>query len=1118
MKHLSVRLAISTGFLSICGLASLCGGLVQAADGRSGEKVGYNQYIRPILSENCFYCHGPDKKHREAELRLDDRDTAVAKGTIEPGNPDQSELVNRITSKSSDERMPPPRTHKTLTDRQKQLLKAWIAQGATYEPHWAYIAPVRPAMPAVKNSRWVQNPVDAFILGKLEANHLAPAKEADPRTLLRRLSLDLTGLPPTREEMDAFLADHSAGAYEKQVDRLLASPHYGERMAVPWLDAVRFADTVGFHGDQNQNVFPYRDYVIDAFTKNKPFDQFTIEQLAGDLLPNPTAEQLTATCFNRLNMMTREGGAQPKEYIAKYQADRVRTVAGAWLGSTMGCCECHDHKYDPFKTKDFYALSAYWADVKQWGVYSDYGYSPNPDLRGFNNDYPFPPEAKVPNAYLQKRMAKLAGEIDEVALEASARLCQDSKEKAAFEDWNARTKAFLKRNPSGWNTLTLASASSSAPRVVMKGKKKSPPAKGDKVAAAPDKKRPEAKPSPGEAATLSVVPGKAPQAAGVPKGTPAEAALAKTLADRSLLLSGKGGETDRMVFTLDAGTIAAIRLEALPSAPHAGRILRGSVERAVVNLSAEVDGGAGWATKLAFSYADADFKDDHYRDGRAVLGLAGGWITNSQRVNSAQQAVWTLDKPIAVRDGDKLVVTLAANMLGCVRISVSPLVSLKAVDPNFGAEFADAPPAPAGSAGRRPSTAMQTSISSANAAKIDSRVARTYLMSTGWDAAALAKVRKIHRQYMECTEGITPVLITQSWPPRVTRVLPRGNWQDDSGEIVEPRPPAFLPQPAGLGGKRQTRLDLAHWLVAPENPLTSRAVVNRLWKQFFGNGLSGIVEDLGAQGEWPSHPELLDWLAVEFRTSGWDVRHMVRLMVTSAAYRQDSNLRSNLPALRDLDPANRLLTSQNPRRLDAEFVRDNALAIAGLINLEIGGPSRHPYQPAGYYANIQFPDRQYVADVDDEQYRRGLYMHWQRTFLHPMLANFDATSREDCACTRVVSNTPQQALTLLNDPEFVEAAKALAALAIGHEKTDDSRLEFIYRRALARSIRPKEAESLKQFLAGQRSNFKAHPADAGKLLKVGLTQVPATADPVEEAAWTNVCRVVLNLHETITRY
>ena len=390
--------------------------LLGSRPAQSADPVEFNRDIRPILSENCFFCHGPDKKHRDSGLRLDIRDEALAKEAIVPGKPEESELIDRITSDDEFERMPPKKSTKRLTKAQKSLLQRWIAEGAEYQPHWAYVVPERPAVPTVKARDRVRNPVDAFVLKTLEAKKLTPAPEADRRTLLRRLSLDLTGLPPTPAEVAAFLADADPQAYERQVDRLLDSPHFGERMAVPWLDLARFTDTVGYHGDQNQRIFPYRDYVIAAFNDNKPFDEFTIEQLAGDLLPDPTAAQLVATGFNRLNMMTREGGAQPKEYLAKYAADRVRTVAATWLGATLGCAECHDHKFDPFTTRDFYRLEAFFADVKQWGVYADYGYTPNPELKGWNNDYPFPPEIKVACPYQSRGQAGADRAADPAAL------------------------------------------------------------------------------------------------------------------------------------------------------------------------------------------------------------------------------------------------------------------------------------------------------------------------------------------------------------------------------------------------------------------------------------------------------------------------------------------------------------------------------------------------------------------------------------------------------------------------------------------------------------------------------------------------------------------------------
>jgi hypothetical protein len=1009
----------------------------------SKDEIRFNRDIRPILSDSCFTCHGPDKNNRKAKLRLDDREVALSKGAIVPGDIDKSEVVRRLFTKDPDDMMPPPDSGRKITQAQKELLKKWIAAGAKYEPHWAYVTPVRPEIPAPKDKQWVRNPIDAFILQALEAKNIKPSAEADRRTLLRRLSLDLIGLPPTQAEVDAFVNDKSEGAYEKQVDRLLASPHYGERMAVGWLDLARFADTVGYHGDQNQRNFPYRDYVINAFNNNKPFDQFTIEQLAGDLLPNPTTEQRVATGFNRQNMMTREGGAQAREYLAKYMGDRVRTVSTTFLGSTMACCECHDHKFDPFSTKDFYSLGAFFNDIKQWGVYMDYTYTPNPDLRGFSNDHPFPPEIQVDSPYLQRRLAKLRKQIDTVAAGAAAKIANDPKLTAAFEDWCKSAQELLRKSPTGWLTPApepLSAKATSTPESVVNP-------------------------------------------------------------DGSVLFTGKAkkGDDQQISLTLPAGWISAIRLEALPHPRHKNTLSRDGIKGPIVTLAAAYKPKSSKAeSRLAFYHADADEKEPRYANGFEVIGIQSGWRL-STRDHSPQSALYLLEKPIKAAEGDKLVLSIKSDNIGCVRLSISPFAAENLLRSDLVTNIASA----LKTTDKEQTPEQRTLLNT------------TYLLSTAHDAEAFAAYKPLHREILECRNGKAWTMVTEARTPTTQRVLPRGNWQDESGEIVQPAPPHFLPQLPNTGNRRLTRLDLAKWLVAKENPLVARTFVNRLWKQFYGNALSLLVDDLGAQGEPPSHPDLLDYLAVEFQDH-WDIKHIVRLMVTSSSYRQSASLR---PELHDIDPNNRLLASQNPRRLDAEFVRDNALAIAGLLDPDIGGPSAHPYQPAGYYVNIQFPNRDYYADTDDRQYRRGLYTHWQRTFMHPMLANFDAPSREECTANRNISNTPQQALTLLNDPSFVEAARVFASkLLTANSPSDDALLDQIFEQALLRPIKPNETQSLQKFLAEQRDYYKSNPEDAKKLDNVGLSPTPTNLDPAELAAWTTVCRVVLNLHETITRY
>jgi len=880
--------------------------------------------------------------------------------------------------------------------------------------------------------------------------------------LIRRVSLDLTGLPPSVAEVNAFVkAWETEGdkAYEVLVDRLLRSPHYGERMAVWWLDVARFTDTVGFHGDQNQRIFPYRDYVIDAFATNKPFDQFTLEQLAGDLLPKPTPQQLVATGFNRLNMMTREGGAQAKEYLAKYGGERVRTVAGAWLGATFTCAECHDHKYDPITQKDFYALQAFFADVKQWGVYADYGYTPNPELKGWTNDHPFPPEIEVDSTYLKQRIDRLQKQRTHQLCDASEVLDTDAKAKTAYDAWLANARSFITDNPSGWVT----------PRVDVKISPAAPAkGKGAKTAAKP-----------------------AAKAAPIAKA--AEKAAFAVQADGRVLFEPGPADNTELHLALPAGNIAAVKIELLTDAKHKGGILRdGAQTSALLKIAGTLQRKGAKAEALAFRHADADLKEPRYAGGDEIIGIQTGWKTSQSQWNKPHTALCWLDKPVKAAAGDVLTVKLEGNVAGCVRVSVSPL----------------APPSLKGAAAWYASLPKLLN-------HVEPQAREAYLTSTAWNPDALTNYKNLTREILECRDGKTHSMVTQRMEPLTIRVLARGNWQDESGEIVAPATPHYLPGKTGTAENRLTRLDLAKWLCSQENPVTARAVTNRLWKQFFGNGLSGVLDDLGAQGEPPSHPELLDWLSVEFRDSGWDIRHVIKLMVMSATYRQDSSLR---PELRDADPNNRLLASQNPRRLEAEFVRDNALSIAGILNLDLGGPSAKPYQPADYYANLQFPNRDYVADTDDRQWRRGLYMHWQRTFLHPMLANFDAPNRDECICSRGVSNTPQQALTLLNDPSFVEAARVFAARLLRECKTSDQdRIQHAYQIALGRLPKEKEMKSLLPFLASQRKQFSDGSSDATKLLHVGL-QPLAVEDAKELAAWTSLARVVLNLHETITRY
>lgn len=1029
------------------------------------EVVSFNAHIRPIMSNTCFVCHGPAGEENPSELRLDSFEAAtegVPSGegqAITPGDAENSVVFQRIVSVDPEAQMPPPEFRHQLSNRDKALFRRWIEQGAKYQKHWAYSPLEVPQIPQVSELPQGSNEIDAFIVARLRNDGLEPSPQADRAALLRRLSLDLIGLPPTPEELRFFLLDDRDDAYERQVERLLASPHYGERMAVPWLDIVRFADTVGFHGDQNQRIFPYRDYVIEAYNKNKPFDEFTREQLAGDLLSGPDGngpsnEQLTATGFTRLNMMTREGGAQPGEYLAKYTADRVRAVGTAWLGSTLGCCECHDHKYDPFSTKDFYSLGAFFGDLRQWGVYQNYGYTPNPDLQGFNNDSPFPPELYAKSESLDRQIEFLQRLSDKKIVAA---LSKETLESAGFGKWLTSARDFLSSHPDGWVVASPTSADTN-------------------------------------------------------KGT-----QAKQLDDASVLFTGKPQKEEQLVIELSIPTrvsVSSVRFDAIPDEMHDGNVGRAKNGSFRVEFEVAVQRkGADHPEPLEVAWAQPNHEAPRrYQSGRASVYLGKEWQSlpelwqvPSDGTKLLHTANYHLSEPLQLEVADRLVVRLKSSDVGRVKVSVTP--------------FAEPVP-------ERPAATERLIRSLAKEADkweqddIECLLAAYYRATTPADQ--VSQTCKIYRRaIVDCRAGYSHTLIAQQFPEEryiVSRVLPRGNWQDETGEIVNPAVPEFLSDKSVARSRRLTRLDLANWLVSDSNPLTSRHFVNRLWKQFFGAGLSNKLDDLGNQGEWPSHPLLLDWLACEFRDSGWDVKHTIKLIVMSNTYRQKASWRSDLS---EIDPYNRLLSQQSARRLDAEVVRDNALAISGLLsdNL-VGGPSVFPYQPAGYYANIQFPNRRYHNNIDDRQYRRGIYMHWQRTFLHPMLANFDAPARDECTADRLQSNSPQQALTLLNDPTFVEASRSMASkiLVGADEERFSAILDKAFLLSLCREATVTERDSLRKLYERQREYFATHPTDAEQYQRNGMYRSENGIAAEELAAWAQICRVILNLHETITRY
>ena len=1022
LSRLHAAIWVRTGCVSFIVLLL---GLTIALQPAYAEKLQFDRDIRPILADKCYACHGPDPAQRQAELRLDIKEGAFSAPSgypiIVPGEPENSELVRRITHPDVEQRMPPHTSNRQPTQAQIDTLIQWIAQGAEWEEHWVYNSPERTEPLAVKNTAWVRNPLDGFILRKLETEGLEPSAEAEKRTLIRRLHFDLTGLLPTPDEVDQFLRDERPDAYEALVNRLLSEPEYGERMAIYWLDLVRYADTSGYHSDESVSVWPYRDYVIRAFNDNMPFDQFTLENLAGDLLPNPTLEQKIASGYNRLNQTTAEGGAQAKEYLAIYAADRVRTTASVWLGATLGCAQCHDHKFDPYTAEDFYSFAAFFADVEGPGVYAGRSkWEPIVMLPTLTQEAALQ-DIDDELTKLQKvfKASSPGLEAEQAEWENEVRSLLQSTEPADFA-WIDDAQANGGRTEGTWefvgkNEAPVFSKLYSRKQTAEAGKTIQHSFRGAK-----------------RSFTLA-------------EGDRlfAYVWLDPAVPPETLMLQWNDGNWEHRAFwgedKINFGGLGEDTPAHKPMGPlpAVGEWVRLEVDPVAVGLEPEsVLNGVAFVQHGGIAYWD----------------LAGVATTRGSAVKHTHTA---------------------------------PVIAAIQVD-----------------------TAVRTTSQR-------EQIAAEYRRITPALDGLRNQMANLQKQKTEIEAQIPYSLTTVSTQPRTTRVLPRGNWMDDSGEIVEPMIPGFLGD-LSIKNRRPTRLDLAKWVVSTENPLTARAFVNRLWALFFGTGISRVLDDLGAQGEPPAHPRLLDWLAVEFMESGWNVKHMVKLIVTSNTYRQSSK---PTEVLRERDAYNRLVARQSRWRLDAEVVRDNALLLSGLLVPEIGGPSVRPYQPKGYYANLNFPKRTYVHDTGESQYRRGLYTHWQRTFLHPSMMAFDAPSRQECTAERSTSNTPMQALTLLNDPTYVEAARVFAARII-HEggQTVTDRINWGYYMALSRLPQPKELEIMTALYNKHQTEYTANLDAAGALVATGEAPPTEGIEPAELAAWTSVARVILNLHETITRY
>jgi hypothetical protein len=1035
-----------------------------------------------------------------AGLRLDIRDEALKQTKsgvtpIVPGDAGHSAIIERVFANNPAKIMPPKYAHKELSEAQKETLRRWVAEGAVYQGHWAYEPIRRPAVPEVAANPQapVRNPVDAFIQARLAKEGLPASPQADRRVLIRRVALDLTGLPPTPAEVELFVHDSSPDAYEKLVDRLLGSTRYAEKQAMHWMDAVRYADTSGFHGDQSFPAWPYRDYVLLAFRDNKPFDVFTREQIAGDLLPNAAPEQKIASAYNRMTRTSSEGGLQPNEYLAKYAADRVRTLSNVWLGATMGCAECHDHKFDPITAKDFYSMKAFFADIKETGLVPDRG----PLAWGSRLSLPSP-EQESRLKELTDQLTKAQQELDEKAESLAER-------RAA---WEKQTLAALDAGQLSWRYQRPLTARS---------------AHGAKLTVYNDVD---------VDANFYIA-----------TSNGASLATERYKGEGLVVASGPNPDNETYTVTIRPGEgkwtalgIEVVQDESLPAV----RLSRGADRFVLTEVDCEVSGSGRAATakpeKLAFILATAD-GFGQTSENPAMATIDGdpqtGWGASYGEGRNVFLAL-RFAKAVRTQADSVLTVQLHHNSnyrratIGRFRLALSAGEQSWPENGDSAAKVKAKTP-DVGTLNVAPDRGLPRPVAEALRLAPDQRTEdqnKAILSHFEWAAAELqslqVKVATLAAQRGMLESQIPQVVVAEATAPRETRILPRGDWMNDSGAVVLPAVPEFLGR-AETGAERATRLDLANWIVSPANPLTARVFVNRTWREYFGTGISKTLEDLGAQGEWPVHPELLDWLAAEFMqpewqpdgTHAWDVKHIIRTIVLSHTYRQSSLAN---PGLEARDPDNRLLARQSRFRLDAEVVHDVALAVSGLLAEQFGGPSVKPYQPDGYLLAMNFPKRDYSASHGADLYRRALYTHWQRTFLHPSLLAFDATTREECTVNRSSSNTPLQALVLLNDPIFVEAARVFAEKILLQGGSGlDQQLDYAFDRALSRDPQPAERRILASLYQKNLARFQAAPATATQLLAVGDTPISRDVDPAEWAAMTMVARAILNLHETITR-
>ena len=1028
-----------------------------------GEPLSFHRDVRPILSDHCYECHGPDVAVRQAGLRLDQAESALGvlpsgRRALVPGSLDQSQLFQRIAAREPLDRMPPLHADSALSEREIEILGRFILQGAEFEDHWAYRPPQRPEPPSVADRDWAHGEIDRFVLARLESEGLVPAPEASRRTLARRLSLDLTGLPPAPADVDAFVADASPDAYERLVDRLLASERYGEHMARSWLDAARYADTNGYHIDNERFMWRWRDWVIDAFNANQPFDEFTVDQLAGDLLPDPTPEQLLATGFHRNHMINFEGGAIPEEYRVQYVFDRTDTTATVWMGLTAGCAKCHDHKFDPISQREYYQLAAFFNTVDEVGLDGSQGNAepkvPAPD-----------PGQRAALEELRAELGPLDALLDDVngdAAEAQA---------AWQEEWDRRLRE-------RWRPLVPVSLESTA------------------------------------GARMTV------------------------LDDGSIEVSGDNPVTD--VYVIEAETdldrIGALRLEALRdrSDPSLGIGRAGDGSFVLTEIEVQATPLAGGQPRdVDFVGAHADYATPSLGpelavDGDLETGFGAGYVTRA----TARTAVFRAAPPDA-GDGGRLEPPHSGGVrlrivlrqessyqhktMRRFRLSVSEAPgAFQSPDPKL------LPPPYSGLAAAYGDFEYLVGLPGDQRTEEQATTIRHRFRRGYWPPWRPHEAR--YAELSERLAGIeaavpTTMVMREMAEPRPTFLLRRGEYDQQTDEVDAVVPAVLPPIPEDLP---KNRLGLARWLVSGDHPLTARVTANRIWQKFFGRGLVATSGDFGAQGEWPSHPELLDWLATELVRQDWDLKALQKTIVMSSTYRQTSKA---TPALIERDPENRLLARASRFRLDAEVIRDGALAVSGLLVEKLGGPSVKPYQPPGLWREIGYESRGrfsagiFEQDHGEALYRRSLYTFWKRTVPPPNMLVFDAPNRETCVVERSRSNTPLQALVLMNDPQFVEAARVLAEdLLAGRTEAGDAGLvDGLFRRVLARPASAVERQAVLDLVADLRPRYERDPAAADALLKVGERPAGGKAPGTELAAWSVATSAVLNLDEAVTR-